>query len=59
VIPVRGTPVVRAWYVVHRTSQFVAPTVEAFRYFLLERGQSFLQQHFPHVAAICERLGAA
>lgn len=59
VIPVRGTPVVRSWYVVHRTSQFVAPTVEAFRYFLLERGQSFLQQHFPHVAAICERLGAA
>ncbi|GAB6049244.1 LysR family transcriptional regulator [Hydrogenophilus islandicus] len=50
VLPVRGTPVMRAWYVVHRVSQFVAPSVEAFRYYLLERGQSFLQSRFPPVA---------
>ncbi|MCX7945924.1 MAG: LysR family transcriptional regulator [Hydrogenophilus sp.] len=47
VLPVRGTPVMRAWYVVHRTSQFVAPAVEAFRYYLLERGQTYVQEHFP------------
>jgi len=53
-LPVRGTPLMRAWYVVHRVSQFVAPPVEAFRYYLLERGQTFLQTHFP-LPALAER----
>ncbi len=47
---VPGSPVMRAWYVVHRTSQFVVPAVDAFRYYVLERGQNFLAANFPTVS---------
>lgn len=46
VLEVEGGPVVRAWNVVHTLSKLLSPSAEAFRYFILERGESFLAEHF-------------
>lgn len=46
VLDVEGGPVVRGWNVVHTLSKVLSPAAEAFRYFMLERGESFLAQHF-------------
>jgi len=46
VLDIVGTPVARAWHVVHTLSKLLSPAAEAFRYFMLERGESFLAQHF-------------
>jgi DNA-binding transcriptional LysR family regulator len=46
VLEVPGTPVVRAWNVVHTLSKVLSPAAEAFRYFVLEHGEAFLAQHF-------------
>lgn len=46
VLDVRGTPVVRAWNVVHMLSKLLSPSAEAFRYFVLERGEAFLAERF-------------
>jgi DNA-binding transcriptional LysR family regulator len=55
VLDVTGTPVVRAWNVVHKLSKLLSPAAEAFRYFVLEHGEDYLAQHFSrHV-----RLGSA
>ncbi|MDZ4283032.1 MAG: LysR family transcriptional regulator [Hydrogenophaga sp.] len=43
---VEGAPVVRAWNVVNTLSKLLSPAAEAFRYFVLERGESFLAEHF-------------
>ena len=43
---VEGTPVVRAWNVVHTLSKVLSPAAEAFRYFVLERGEAYLAEHF-------------
>ncbi|MHB1121821.1 MAG: LysR substrate-binding domain-containing protein [Ramlibacter sp.] len=43
---VEGTPVVRAWNVVHTLSKVLSPAAEAFRYFVLERGEAYLADHF-------------
>ena len=43
---VEGTPVVRAWNVVHTLSKLLSPAAEAFRYFVLERGEEFLSSQF-------------
>ncbi len=42
VLDVVGTPVVRTWNVVHQSARVLSPAAEAFRYFLIERGEAFL-----------------
>jgi len=46
VLDVEGAPVVRGWNVVHTLSKLLSPAAEAFRYFMLERGESYLARHF-------------
>lgn len=41
-LDVEGTPIVRAWNVVHMLSKMLAPAAEAFRYFMLERAEGHL-----------------
>lgn len=43
---VEGAPIVRAWNVVHTLSKLLSPAAEAFRYFVLERGEGYLVEHF-------------
>ena len=43
---VQGAPVVRAWNVVHTLSKILSPAAEAFRYFVLERGEAYLAEQF-------------
>jgi LysR family transcriptional regulator, low CO2-responsive transcriptional regulator len=45
-LDVRGAPVLRAWNVVHTQSKVLSPAAEAFRYFMLERGESYLASRF-------------
>ncbi len=45
VIDVQGTPVMRTWQVVHLQSRILSPAAEAFRYFLIERGEAMLLAH--------------
>ena len=42
VLDIEGSPVVRAWNVVHTLSKLLSPAAEALRYFVLERGERFL-----------------
>ena len=44
-LDVEGTPVMRTWQVVHLQSKVLSPAAEAFRYFLIERGESLLVAH--------------
>jgi DNA-binding transcriptional LysR family regulator len=44
-VEVEGTPVMRHWHVVHLQSRVLSPAAEAFRYFLLERGEALLVEH--------------
>ena len=46
ILDVRGAPVVRAWHVVHALSKLLSPAAEAFRYFVLEHGESDLAAQF-------------
>jgi DNA-binding transcriptional LysR family regulator len=46
VLDVQGTPVVRAWNVVHTLSKVLSPAAEAFRYFMLEHGEAFFAHEF-------------
>lgn len=41
-----GLPVMRRWHVVNNLSKTLSPAAEAFRYFILERGESFLAEQF-------------
>lgn len=41
-LDVEGTPIVRAWNVVHMLSKMLSPAAEAFRYFMLERAEGHL-----------------
>jgi LysR family transcriptional regulator, low CO2-responsive transcriptional regulator len=45
-LDVEGGPVVRGWNVVHTLAKLLSPAAEAFRYFMLERGESYLARHF-------------
>jgi LysR family transcriptional regulator, low CO2-responsive transcriptional regulator len=45
-LDVRGAPVLRAWNVVHTQSKVLSPAAEAFRYFMLERGEAYLAGRF-------------
>ena len=44
---VEGLPLVRRWHVVNNQAKLLAPAAEAFRYFVLERGERFLAGMFP------------
>ena len=44
---VEGLPVMRRWHVVNNLAKTLSPPAEAFRYFVLERGEAFLAAHFP------------
>ena len=46
VLPVQGTPVTRDWNCVHALSKVLSPAAEAFRQFMLARGDAFLAQEF-------------
>ncbi len=46
VLDVEGTPIVRAWNVVHTLSKMLSPAAEAFRYFMLERAESHLAETY-------------
>ena len=46
VLDVEGAPVLRAWNVVHTLSKVLSPAAEAFRYFMLERGEAYLARNF-------------
>ncbi len=48
---VEGMPVMRRWHVVNKLGKTLSPAAEAFRYFILERGEGFLAKHFPHELA--------
>jgi DNA-binding transcriptional LysR family regulator len=43
-----GLPVMRRWHVVNNLAKTLSPAAEAFRYFVLERGEAFLAKHFPN-----------
>jgi len=43
-----GLPVMRRWHVVNTHAKTLSPAAEAFRYFVLERGEAFLARHFAH-----------
>lgn len=43
-LPVKGTPVARRWYVVHRAEKNLFPAAIAFRDFLLEEGAALLDE---------------
>ena len=46
ILPVAGTPLVRAWNVVHPMSKLLSPAAEAFRYFVLEHAEADLAARF-------------
>jgi LysR family transcriptional regulator, low CO2-responsive transcriptional regulator len=37
--------VIRTWNVVHLQSRILSPSAEAFRYFILEEGETYLAEH--------------
>ncbi len=43
---VQGLPVMRRWHVVNNLAKTLSPAAEAFRYFILERGEAFLAEQF-------------
>jgi DNA-binding transcriptional LysR family regulator len=45
VLTIEGTPVMRTWNLVHLLAKILSPAAEAFRYFLLEQAETFLQAH--------------
>lgn len=45
VLEVDGTPIMRTWNVVHLMSKVLSPAAEAFRYYLIEEGETFLREH--------------
>jgi len=58
-LDVEGTPVIRAWNLVHTQAKLLSPAAEAFRYFMLERAESYLAQHFGDLLPITREAGAA
>ncbi len=43
---IEGLPLVRSWQIVHTSSHSLSPAAEAFRYFVLENGESWLAREF-------------
>jgi LysR family transcriptional regulator, low CO2-responsive transcriptional regulator len=56
---VEGLPVMRRWHVVHNLAKTLSPAAEAFRYFILERGEAFLAENFPDGPAAPQADGSA
>lgn len=48
---IEGLPVVRRWHVVTQQAKLLAPAAEAFRDFVIRRGESFLASRFPLTVA--------
>lgn len=46
VLDVVGLPLVRRWYVVNIRGKPLSPAAEAFRYFILDQGESLLAGQF-------------
>ena len=46
ILDVEGTPIVRAWNVVHTLSKLLSPSAEAFRYFMLEHAEKYLADKY-------------
>lgn len=45
ILDVEGTPVMRTWNIVRLQSKLMSPAAEAFRYFIIERGEDHLRAH--------------
>jgi LysR family transcriptional regulator, low CO2-responsive transcriptional regulator len=45
VLDIEGTPLMKMWNVVHLQSRLLSPAAEAFRYFIIERGEAHLLAH--------------
>jgi len=45
VLDVQDTPVMRTWNIVRMQSRVMSPAAEAFRYFIIERGEAYLRAH--------------
>ncbi len=45
-LDVEGTPIVRAWNVVHTLSKLLSPAAESFRYFMLEQAEQDLARSY-------------
>jgi len=45
ILDIEGTPLMRMWNVVHLQSKLLSPAAEAFRYFIIERGEAHLLAH--------------
>jgi DNA-binding transcriptional LysR family regulator len=45
VLDVEDTPLMRSWNIIHLESRVLSPAAEAFRYFIIERGQAHLALH--------------
>lgn len=45
IVRIEGTPLVRAWNIVHMLSKVLSPAAEALRYFILEHGETHLAEH--------------
>ncbi len=52
VLDVEGTPIVRAWNVVHTLSKLLSPAAEAFRYFMLERAEAHLADTYGRLLSL-------
>lgn len=44
-LDIDGTPLMRMWNVVHLQAKLLSPAAEAFRYFIIERGEAHLLAH--------------
>ncbi|MGQ9724338.1 MAG: LysR substrate-binding domain-containing protein [Tepidimonas sp.] len=51
-LDVEGTPIVRAWHIVHTLAKLLSPAAEAFRYFVLEQGERFLAERYGALLAL-------
>lgn len=46
VADIEGMPIVRHWHIAHPQNRSLSPMAEAFRYFLLEQGEPWLESEF-------------
>lgn len=53
-LDVEGAPIIRAWNLVHTLSKLLSPAAEAFRYFMLERAESFLADKYGRLLPLPE-----
>jgi LysR family transcriptional regulator, low CO2-responsive transcriptional regulator len=45
ILDIEGTPVMRSWNIVRLQAKLMSPAAEAFRYFIIERGEPYLRAH--------------